>query len=96
MDNVYKIISWGVDPTTNELKINGRSKDLYADYSNISVEDVAKSNEFYRTYVEEETFAKNHKIALDYMKNNVAENLWNKVLEKYKPFHEKQKGGPLF
>jgi hypothetical protein len=30
------------------------------------------------------------------MKNNVTENLWNKVLEKYKPFHEKQKGGPLF
>jgi hypothetical protein len=34
--------------------------------------------------------------ALDYMKNNVTENLWNKVLEKYKPFQEKQKGGPLF
>jgi hypothetical protein len=24
------------------------------------------------------------------------ENLWNKVLDKYKPFQEKQKGGPLF
>jgi hypothetical protein len=30
------------------------------------------------------------------MKNNVTENLWNKVLEKYKAFQEKQKGGPLF
>jgi hypothetical protein len=27
---------------------------------------------------------------------NVTYNLWNKVLEKYKPFQEKQKGGPLF
>jgi hypothetical protein len=30
------------------------------------------------------------------MKNNVTDNLWNKVVEKYKPFKEKQKGGPLF
>jgi hypothetical protein len=44
MDDVYKIISWGVYPITDELKINRGSKDLYADYSNISVEYVAKSN----------------------------------------------------
>jgi hypothetical protein len=30
------------------------------------------------------------------MKNNVTEHLSNKVLEKYKPFYEMQKGGPLF
>jgi hypothetical protein len=35
-------------------------------------------------------------MTLDYMKNNVTENMWNQVLEKYKPFQEKQKGGPLF
>jgi hypothetical protein len=29
------------------------------------------------------------------MNNTVAENLSNKVLENYKPFQEKQKGGPL-
>jgi hypothetical protein len=62
---VYKIISWGVDPITDELKINRGSKDLYADYSNISVEHVAKSNKFYRTYVEEETFTENLKLTLD-------------------------------
>jgi hypothetical protein len=33
---------------------------------------------------------------VDYMKNNVTDNLWNKVVEKYNPFQEKQKGGPLF
>jgi hypothetical protein len=48
MDDVYKIISWEVDPVTNKLKINGGSKYLYADYWNISVEDVSKANEFYR------------------------------------------------
>jgi hypothetical protein len=30
------------------------------------------------------------------MNNTVTENLWNKVIEKYKAFQEKQKGGPLF
>jgi hypothetical protein len=46
--------------------------------------------------VKEETFTENLKLTLDYMKHNVTENIWNKVLEKYKPFREKQKGGPLF
>jgi hypothetical protein len=41
----------GGDPITDELKINEVSTYLYSDYSNISVENVAKSNEFYRTYV---------------------------------------------
>jgi hypothetical protein len=44
--------------------------------------------------VEEDTFTENLKLPLDYMKNNVTENLWNKVMEKYKPFYEKQKGVP--
>jgi hypothetical protein len=46
--------------------------------------------------VDYETFTENLKLTLDYMKNNVTENLWNKVLEKYKPSQEKQKGGTLF
>jgi hypothetical protein len=96
MGDVFKIISWGVNPATNDLQINGGTRDLYSDYSNLTVENVAQSNEFYRTYVDDETFTENLKLTLDYMKNNVTENLWNKVLEKYKPFQEKQKGGPLF
>jgi hypothetical protein len=96
MGDVFRIISWGVDPISGDLQINGGSKDLYSDYSNLSVESVAQSNEFYRTYVDDETFTENLKLTLEYMKNNVKENLWNKVLEKYKPFQEKQKGGPLF
>jgi hypothetical protein len=65
-------------------------------YSNLSIESVAQSNEFYHTYVADKTFTDNLKPTLDYMKNNVTKNLLNKVLEKYKPFQEKQKGGPSF
>jgi hypothetical protein len=96
MGDVFKIISWGVNLATNDLQINGGTRDLYSDYSNLTVENVAQSNEFYRTYVDGETVTENLKLTLDYMKKNVTENLWNKVLEKYKPFQEKQKGGPLF
>jgi hypothetical protein len=96
MGDVFKIINWGIEPISGDLQINGRSKDLYSDYSNLSVESVAKSNEFYRTYVDDETFTENLKLTLDYMENNVTENLSKKVLEKYKPFQEKHKGGPLF
>jgi hypothetical protein len=92
MGDVFKIISWGVNPATNDLQINGGTRDPYSDYSNLTVENVAQSNEFYRTYVDDETFTENLKLTLDYMKKNVTQNLWNKVLDKYKPFQEKQKG----
>jgi hypothetical protein len=62
---------------------------MYSDYSNLTVKNLVQSNEFYRTHVDYETFTENLKLTLDYMKNNVTENLWNKVFEKYKPFQEK-------
>jgi hypothetical protein len=42
MGDVFKIISWGVNPATNELQINGGTRDLYSDYSNLTVENVAQ------------------------------------------------------
>jgi hypothetical protein len=80
MGDFFKIINWGVNPATNDLKINGGTRYLYSDYSNLTVENVAQSNELYRTCVDDETFTENLKLTLDYMKNNVTENLWNKVL----------------
>jgi hypothetical protein len=59
MEYVFKIISWGVNPATNDLQINGGTRDMYSDYSNLTVENVAQSNEFYRTYVDDETFTEN-------------------------------------
>jgi hypothetical protein len=73
MGDVFKIISWGVNPATDDLQINGGTRDLYSDYSNLTVENVAQSNEFYRTYVDDETFTENLKLTLDYTKNNVTE-----------------------
>jgi hypothetical protein len=53
MGDVFKIINWGIEPISGDLQINRTSKDLHSDYSNISVESVAQSNEFYRTYVDD-------------------------------------------
>jgi hypothetical protein len=38
MGDVFKIICWGVNPATNDLQINGGTRDLYSDYSNLTVE----------------------------------------------------------
>jgi hypothetical protein len=86
MGDVFKIISWGVAPISGDLQVNGGTKDMYSDYSNRYVESVGQSNEFYRTYVDDENFIENLTLTLDYMMNTVTENLWNKVLDKYKPF----------
>jgi hypothetical protein len=42
MVDVFKIVSWGVDPIYGELQINGESNYLYSDYSNLSAESVAQ------------------------------------------------------
>jgi hypothetical protein len=47
-------------------------------------------------YVAYDNFTENLKLTLDYMNNTVIENLWNKVLQKYKTFQKKQNGGSLF
>jgi hypothetical protein len=35
MGDVFSIINWGVEPISGELQINGSTKDLYSDYSNL-------------------------------------------------------------
>jgi hypothetical protein len=80
MDDGYKVISWGIDPATGDLKNNGGSKYIYSDYPTISLEDIAQSSEFYLTYVADKRFKDNLKLTLDYMTNYVRDNIWNKVL----------------
>jgi hypothetical protein len=68
MDDVIKIISWGgVIQIQEILQINGASRDLYFDYSNICVDEIAQSNELYCTYVTDQTFIETLKLALDHI-----------------------------
>jgi hypothetical protein len=49
MGDVFKIISWGVEPISGDLQIHGGTKYMCSDDSNLSVESVAQSNESSRT-----------------------------------------------
>jgi hypothetical protein len=54
----------GIDPATGDPKTNGASKDIYSDYSNLAVEDVAQSTAWYHTYVVYDTFTENLKLTM--------------------------------
>jgi hypothetical protein len=72
------------------------TKDLYTQYADISIEDVARSNEWYRTWMNEAWFVQNLQLTHSFFQNNVSDELWMKVSETYESFNAGEKGGPLF
>lgn len=73
-----------------------RSIDLFHGYSTIKIEDVAKSNEWYRRWPTAPSYDENLKLTFNYFQNNVADDLCQKANEEYNRFPISQRGGPLF
>jgi hypothetical protein len=72
------------------------TKNLYSEYADISIKDVARSNKWYQTWMNEEWFVQNLQLTHTFFQNNVSDNLWMKVSETYESFKAGEKGGPLF
>jgi hypothetical protein len=72
------------------------TKDLYTEYPDITIEDVARSNEWYRKWMNEACFAQNLQLTYSFFQNNVSEDLWMKVSETYESYTTGEQGGPLF
>jgi hypothetical protein len=73
------------------------SKDLYSEYSEITIQQVADSNKWYKQWTEDDEFAgDNLNVTYNFMKNNVSDNLWEKTFEKYDQYSASERGGPLF
>jgi hypothetical protein len=73
------------------------SKDLYSEYSEISIQQVADSNKWYKEWTDETEFASdNLNVTYNFMKHNVSDSLWEKTFEKYDQHTASERGGPLF
>jgi hypothetical protein len=73
------------------------SKDLYSQYSDITIQQVADSNRWYKEWTEDDEFAgDNLNVTYNFMKNNVSDSLWEKTFEKYDQYSASERGGPLF
>jgi hypothetical protein len=79
-----------------EANVVEYTKDLYTEYPDITIEDVARSNEWYRKWMVEAWFAQNLQLTYSFFQNNVSEDLWMKVSETYEGYAAGEQGGPLF
>ena len=70
--------------------------DLYTDYLNITIEQVTRSNIWYREWMAEPYFVQNLQLTYDFFQNNVSDDLSMKISETYETFKAGEQGGPLF
>jgi hypothetical protein len=94
MHNVFTIVL--IDPTDPDEKRIIGTKDLYTEFSEISVQEVAISNKFYHQWASEDHFVQNLKLTYAFFQSNVSEELWEKTFETYDEYPRECKGGSLF
>ena len=90
MYNIFSIIIPNDDESIKEVK------DLYSDYSNITIKQVARSNLWYREWMANVYFEQNLELTYDFFQNNVSKDLSMKITETYETFAVGEQGGPLF
>ena len=90
MHDVFTVVIPNADGTVKE------TKDLYSDYSNITIEQVARSNRWYREWMVAAFFEQNLQLTYEFFQNNVSEDLVMKISETYDTFKAGEQGGPLF
>jgi hypothetical protein len=71
-------------------------KDLYSDYSNITIEQVARSNLWYSEWMANVYFEQNLELTYDFFQNNVSDDFSMKISETYETFAFGEQGSPLF
>ena len=94
MHNVFTILLFS--PGDQSRKVPVGSKNLHTEFSEITVLEVAHSNEFYLRWARTFYFQQNLKLTYAYFQNNVSKELWEKTFEAYDEYDAQYKGGPLF
>jgi hypothetical protein len=90
MQDVFTIIYPAADESV------ATTLDLYTEFAKISIDDVARSNLWYREWLSDPWFEENLQLTYDYFQQNVSDDLWMKVCETYDHFKPSEQGGPLF
>jgi hypothetical protein len=89
---------WIVIPSTDDNnRIHIKQVDLFAEYANVTVQQVANSNKWYRTKPkDQEPFVEDLKMSHAYLSRNTDRAVQTKVQEYYDKFSAAEHGGPLW
>jgi hypothetical protein len=72
------------------------TRNLYTDYSEVTVEEVAASNRWYRQWGADPWHSENLYLTALYFQNNTTDLLWRMTYDKYSQYNQLERGGPLF
>ena len=89
MDNVFNIVQLDESGTPKRF-IN-----LYDHYDSISIQMVARSNEWYTIHTTANYYAENLTLTFTFFENNMDDDLFSKNMETYQKFPAIQRGGSL-
>ena len=94
MHDVFTILIFAQGDTVRKSPIG--TKDMYAEFSEIIVDEVKFSNELYDKWAKAFYYKQNLKLTYSYFQQNVSEELWEKTFESYDDYEPQYKGDPLF
>lgn len=93
MNDIFTIIKWD-SQNGRPIKVG----DLFRDYTNLTIEQVSESNEFYNTHLDHSAMPwipENMNMTQNYLLNNTETELYRKCLEVFNTYSPAQQGGPL-
>ena len=90
MHNVFTILLFSPGDQVRKMPVG--SKNLYTEFSEITVLEVAYSNEFYLRWARAFYFPQNLKLTYAYFQNNVSEELCEKTFEANDEYYAQYKG----
>jgi hypothetical protein len=90
-----------VDDSGEAVTDNGKivTRDLFLHYADMTPEEVAKSNRWYREFVDQKQhpwIESNMQMASTFLAKNCSDDLWEEVNASYQQYPEVEQGGPLF
>jgi hypothetical protein len=95
-DNVFNIVEQDKTPGSSENLVLTKTCDLFKDSLIMTIDEVAWSNKWYRTWTAEIWFEQSLKLSFDFLENHCSEELWDKTMDKCYHYSEVEKGGTLF
>jgi hypothetical protein len=93
LHGVFNIVD-AKDPK-NDSSIDGSLGNVFKSYATLTLDSVARSNEWYRRWAVSEEYENNLRLSLDFLQRNTTDSLWEKCLEKHNLYPPEQQGGPL-
>jgi hypothetical protein len=94
MEDVFHIVDYSERDPTQVIGVSN----LLTEYSSLTPKKVARSNKWHRVYldqVQQPWIEDNQNLTFEFLRANMTDSLYGKVMETYEEYEASERGGPL-